>query len=410
MNDIAAGLARLRIGKGPWGDMLQGPSPWSKARASFRTDVLIVGAGITGSLMAQHLASQGKSVALVDRLAPGQGSTAASTAMLQWEIDTSLVELSGLYGFEKAAGIYRQSFAAVQGLGKLVDALGIDCDYSMRSAVMLAADGDSEADIEEEFAARQAADFPCVLLPRARLIDAYGIDRAAAIVSAQASEADPLKLANALLRLALKDGARLLQDEVIAYDFDARRARVGLASGIEIEAGHLILATGYAMPPFVDAKVHRMSASWAAVTPQGTALGFWRDRSLIWEDDTPYLYARTTADDRILVGGEDEAIDDPIQRDAVAPEKAAKMHAKLEKMWGLKLAAFETVWSAAFSETEDGMPLIGPVPGCPNAYAAYGYGGNGITYSFLASRMIAEMIAGRRQPWFESFAIDRPCP
>ena len=54
--------------------------------------------------------------------------------------------------------------------------------------------------------------------------------------------------------------------------------------------------------------------------------------------------------------------------------------------------------------------LIGRVPGHPRIHAAFGYGGNGITYSYLASRMIAASIAGNDQPWFDDFAIDRDAP
>jgi 2-polyprenyl-6-methoxyphenol hydroxylase-like FAD-dependent oxidoreductase len=51
---------------------------------------LIVGGGITGSLVAERLTRQGLDVVIVDREMPGRGSTAASTAMLLWEIDRSL--------------------------------------------------------------------------------------------------------------------------------------------------------------------------------------------------------------------------------------------------------------------------------------------------------------------------------
>jgi glycine/D-amino acid oxidase-like deaminating enzyme len=43
-------------------------------------------------------------------------------------------------------------------------------------------------------------------------------------------------------------------------------------------------------------------------------------------------------------------------------------------------------------------------------YAAYGYGGNGITFSFLAARMLARMIDGRNEEWDEIVALDRPRP
>ena len=41
------------------------------------------------------------------------------------------------------------------------------------------------------------------------------------------------------------------------------------------------------------------------------------------------------------------------------------------------------------------------------ASAAYGYGGNGITFSYLASRMIGRLIDGQRLALFDHFALDR---
>ena len=83
---------------------------------NLRCDALIVGAGITGSLVAERLTRQGLNVVIVDREFPGHGSTAASTSMLLWEIDQPLWQLSEVYGFERAARAYRASFDAVAGL------------------------------------------------------------------------------------------------------------------------------------------------------------------------------------------------------------------------------------------------------------------------------------------------------
>ena len=55
----------------------------------------------------------------------------------------------------------------------------------------------------------------------------------------------------------------------------------------------------------------------------------------------------------------------------------------------------------------DGLPLIGPVPGAKGVYAAYGYGGNGITFSFLAAHLIGDLIAGKTSPLLDDFALDR---
>jgi glycine/D-amino acid oxidase-like deaminating enzyme len=408
VDGAAPSTARLRSGHGPWA--MGGEPGWDRMRESIRTDIAIVGAGITGSLLAQHLTAMGREVVVIDRLVPGQGSTAASTAMLQWEIDRSLSELADAYGFEKAALAYRHSVAAVTGLGALVAETGVACDWRPRHAILLTAAGDDSKALAPEFEARQRARLPGEFIEGAAVPERLGLHRSGAIVSPGAAEADPVKLSHGMLTLAKQSGARLIRDEVAHYDVSPQRATLGLASGLEVEAAHLVLATGYTLPAFVHAPAHKRSASWAAVTRPGVPLGYWQTRSLIWEDDEPYLYLRTTADDRILIGGEDERIDDPAEREALGPQKAARMHAKLEALWGMTLPPFESVWSAAFGETSDGLPLIGPVPGCAHVLAAYGYGGNGITYSYLASRMIGALLSGERRDWFEMFAIDRAGP
>ena len=89
------------------------------------------------------------------------------------------------------------------------------------------------------------------------------------------------------------------------------------------------------------------------------------------------------------------------------PAKANIIRAKLATLCPAANAQADYVWSGTFGETEDGLPLIGAVPGRDRVFAAYGYGGNGITFSFLASRLIARLIAGRRERWHDDFAIDR---
>ena len=78
--------ADLRGGCSPWYAAARHP-PRPELRESTKCDALIVGAGITGSLVAERLTRQGLDVVIVDRERPGRGSTAASTSMLLWEID-----------------------------------------------------------------------------------------------------------------------------------------------------------------------------------------------------------------------------------------------------------------------------------------------------------------------------------
>lgn len=114
----------LRGGASPWFNRT-GPIRRAPLTENLRCDALIVGCGITGALMAERLTRQGLDVILIDRELPGRGSTAASTAMLLWEIDRSLVQLTHIYGFERASRAYHASLQAVGGLTGLVRDLGI---------------------------------------------------------------------------------------------------------------------------------------------------------------------------------------------------------------------------------------------------------------------------------------------
>jgi glycine/D-amino acid oxidase-like deaminating enzyme len=80
---------------------------------------------------------------------------------------------------------------------------------------------------------------------------------------------------------------------------------------------------------------------------------------------------------------------------------------KLAALWPAADTDIEFRWAGTFDTTRDGLPLIGPVPGANGIYTAYGYGGNGITFSFLAARLIGDLIAGSSSPLLSDFALDR---
>lgn len=397
--------ADLSGGRSPW--FATSPHPSRRdVRENLSCDALIVGAGITGSLVAERLTRQGLDVIIVDRALPGRGSTAASTSMLLWEIDRPLRELSELYGFERASSAYRASLDAVAGLKSLVWRLGIACDMRDKNSLYLAAE-ESCNSLLEEHRCRARAGLPGDFLDHAALLDRFGFARAGAIVSPGAADADPIKLAHGLLRTSLARGARLFEADAVAFDGAGRAVNVGLANDREIEARSVILATGYVMPDIVCSGVHAVSSSWAIATrPQPQNI--WHDDTLIWEDADDYLYAQTTLAGRIIIGGEDSTdIVEPEARDRLIPEKSRVLAERLAALWPAAEPDIEFRWAGTFDTTHDGLPLIGPVPGAKGVYAAYGYGGNGITFSFLAARLIGDLIAGKSSPLLRDFAIDR---
>jgi glycine/D-amino acid oxidase-like deaminating enzyme len=326
--------------------------------------------------------------------------------MLLWEIDRSLTQLTEAYGFERASRAYQASLRAVSGLKSLVTELGLPCDMREKDSLYLAA-GATARELIEEHALRRRANLPGAFLDHAMLLENFGIARAGAIVSPGAADADPMQLAHGLLTVAVSRGARLFEAEALAFDAASRAVGVQLQDGRQIEARHVVLATGYVMPKIIHSTIQTVSSSWAIATaPQPQNI--WKGGVLIWEDSKDYLYARTTVSGRIIIGGEDSGeIVEPEARDALIPEKSRILTEKLSVLWPPANAEIAFRWAGTFDTTSDGLPLIGPVPGNKGIYAAYGYGGNGITFSYLAAQLIGGLIEGSTSPLIDDFALDR---
>jgi glycine/D-amino acid oxidase-like deaminating enzyme len=401
--------SQLVNGRSLWGRTTARPI-YAPLRQSLSFDVAIVGGGITGALAAEHLTARGLSVCVIDRETPGLGSTAASTAMLQWETDTQLSELSLFYGFERAAAIYRRSAVAVSGLAKLIDRLNIICKYRPRSSLYLTNSPGGARELLQELELRHRAGLPGEYLSHPYLMTEFEIERDGGIFSPGSAEVDPLLLTWGLLEVAMKRGARLVSASATKLHCEGKRVTVETDGSYAIEAGHVVLATGYSMPGIDMPALHRATSSWAMATVPQDRARLWRERALIWEDSHPYLYARTTADNRIVIGGEDDETTDPQAREAKTPEKIATLREKLKLLWTQADTRVDYAWSGTFGTTSDGLPLIGPVPDMPRVLAAYGYGGNGITFSFMAALMIGAMVTDTRRDWFDDFALDRPGP
>jgi glycine/D-amino acid oxidase-like deaminating enzyme len=397
--------ADLRGGRSPWFERIK-QRVRTEVTANLKCDALIVGGGITGSLIAERLTRQGLDVVIIDRELPGRGSTAASTSMLLWEIDRSLQELTDAYGFERASRAYQASLHAVSGLKSLVAELGLPCDMREKDSIYLAA-GSTAKELIEEHELRQRANLPGALLDHAMLLENFDIARAGAIVSPGAADADPMQLAHGLLKIAVSRGARLFEAEAVEIDAASRSVGVQLQNGHQIEARNVILATGYVMPKVIHSTIQTVSSSWAIATAAQPE-NIWNGGALIWEDSKDYLYARTTASGRIIIGGEDsDDVIEPDARDALIPKKSRILSERLAALWPQANSGIAFSWAGTFDTTSDGLPLIGPVPGKKSVYAAYGYGGNGITFSFLAAQLIGGLIAGETSPLLDDFALHR---
>ena len=403
------GLTRkrdLRDGNAVWRSYVVPKIVGARLRRSLKTEVVVVGAGISGAMISQALTEAGMPPLIVDRRrAALLGSTAASTALLQFELDTPLSKLSAAIGRRKAEKVWIASRDAVNELRTRSHRLGIEAHFKTRPSLYLAGNVLDARGLKREVAQRQRIGLASEYLDRKTLRHHFGIDRAAALLNHGNAEANPVELAAGYLRKALKGGAHLhAPHEIIDIQRNRGSTTLFTKDGIHIQARHVIFCTGYELVKIVPATNNEILSTWAIATrPQPQAI--WPQKALIWEASEPYLYLRATADGRVICGGEDEDCADTEKRDALTPQKTRRIEKKLHRLFPKLDARAVVSWTGSFGGSATGMPTIGAIPGYPKCYAVMGYGGNGITFSMLATRLITAAVLGKTLPESRLFAF-----
>ena len=397
----------LRTGRSIWQSRHCPRVPQSKLTRDIVCDALVVGAGISGALIAEMLSDAGLRVVVVDRRRALRGSTPASTSLVQYELDTPLVKLARRAGRERAERMWRRSRLAVDALRERSRQLGIHADQVNRDTLYLSGNVLDRAALRREADARRRAGFNTAFLEPREVQERIGVRGRSALLSYDNFAADPRRLASGFLRAAIARGARVYAPvEVTDIRATRRGVEAGTKDGPVIRCGSLVFATGYEMPKVVSAKTHRIFSTWAIATlPQPRAL--WPTHCFLWEASDPYLYMRVSPDNRVICGGEDEEFSDETARDALLIRKKVAIERKLKRLFPRLDTRAAFAWCGSFGISTTGMPTIGAIPGLPNCYVAMGYGGNGITFSMIAAQMLRGMITGIGDPDIDLVSLPR---
>jgi glycine/D-amino acid oxidase-like deaminating enzyme len=400
----------LRRGRSIWMPRNDRGTRYRALRGQHETDIAIVGAGMTGAMIAARFAEAGVRITVVDAARAGHGSTSASTALLLQEPDYSLAALGRIYTPARARRLWQLSHQTTREFIEIIRRFKIRCDLKSRDSIYYTLD--RHGGLRRDCRQRHRAGFAGQLLDADPMRTVTGIAQATGILTTGNARLNPVKACQGLLKAATRNGARVFERS------EVRRVR-SVGGGVRlycpngtIDAKQVVIATGYATKYFRPlAGSFRMRRTYVVATDRINArvrrrLGL--NDVMLWDTQRPYHYVRWTDDGRLLLGGEDRPVKPGVSRGS----QFAKATQELRQYFDTVLPPLQDVgisgaWEGLFAMTPDGLPYIGPHRRYPGHTFALGYGGNGMSFAALAARILLEQWNGIESADHELFAFNR---
>ena len=400
---------KLRSGEAYW--LLKNGiiNSYPSLRENISCDVLVVGGGITGSLIAFQLSGEGYKVVLIDKRDVSLGSTCATTALLQYEIDEPLYRLIGIVGKEAAADSYKEGIVSIKKLEKLVNRMGMDCGFENKDSCYVAHNSKSMEWLSKEFESRLSMGIQVKWLTELQLWDSYAVNGMGAILSRSGASVDSYRLAHNLMAYAKRHFGLEIYDhtEVINVEYDARKNYIYTDDSFLITADSVVYATGYETKELLNDKIVELNSTYACASEPLAELPGHLSNTIFWDTQDPYLYVRSTADKRIIVGGADEPFENAKKRDSIIEKKGCALIEMFNELMPTVNVIPDFCWAGTYGVTKDALPYIGSHPDFPRSYFVLGFGGNGITFSIMGMKIISDALSGRSNKFLEYFKFKR---
>lgn len=370
---------------------------FSSLAEPIQCEVAIIGGGITGALVAHDLARHGVEVVVLDREELGLGSTAASTGLLQYEIDEPLHRLIGKVGEEHAVYAYKRGLRAVDEIEALLADLPSSCGFLRRNTLCLASSEEDLADLRPEYDCRRHFGFEVSYLQSSQLKDLSGFHAHAAVHSTGDAEIDPYQFTQALLAGGQSQGARYFSNtEISSLESSPTEITLKSREGVTVRAKTAMLCTGYLARELLKQAPGDLNSTYVVATQNAPESSLWPGGFLVWETARPYFYARQTSQGCLIQGGGDTEGPFDHRDPEILVKKASQILKRFAQVYPGASPNPDYIWGGTFAETKDGLPYIGKAPGHDRLYAALGYGGNGITFGVIAAKLLTDLYFGKK--------------
>jgi glycine/D-amino acid oxidase-like deaminating enzyme len=407
-----------KYGQSPWVDAFpQSRRPsYPRHRGPLKTDVVIVGGGLTGCTTAYLCAVAGVKVALVEAGQVGQGSSGSSLGWIADDPGVGFLNIEKAVGRRAARHVWKSWHRAALDFGSLLRRLKLKCDLEPHGSLFLASTPEEMAALKREHKARRDGGLNAAILPARVIAGEVAMTPAGAIKSRDGFTLDPYRATLGLAAEAVKRGAMVFERSAARrITFSRKWVDVHTAGGV-IRADHVIVATGIPTPLFKALVRHFwLRSAFLALTAPVPAkvrhqLGA---RSVVVRDSSvPAHVIRWLDDERLLVSGADgetppERVREKLLEKLVVQRTGQLMY-ELSTMYpDISGILPSHGWEAAYARTADGLPYIGPHRNYPRHLFAFGDSSPSVTSAYLAARMLLRQILDESDLADEALGFNR---
>ena len=401
----------LQSGKYYWPTTFPDAPSYPALEEDISCDVLIIGGGSSGAQCAYYLANANLDVIVIEKSTIGSGSTSANTALLQYSGEKMFTELINTFGADYLTRHLQLLKEAIDEIELASKKVTINCEFNRRDTLYAASCAEDVEKLKKEYEFLKKHNCELTFLTKSEIEEKYPFSRDAAIYSYNDADINPFRFTHALLDYAARKGIRVYEHTEMNghhYDKELEKMIVSTKNGCSIQARHVIFAAGYEGLEIKKEKKASFVSTFTVTTNRVANLSDWYNRTLIWETARPYIYMRTTEDNRIIIGGLDDNTNYPDDRDSKLIHKKNKLIEELNKRFPTINAQAEFYLTAFYGGIVDGIPIIGKYEEYPNCYFLFAFGDNGTVYSQLLSKIIVKEIVEGVCPDVSLYLQDRP--
>lgn len=369
----------------------------SEERSPIRADVVVIGAGIAGASIAYWLAKSGVDVALVDRGAVASGASGRNAGFVTCGSVEHYSRQVARHGEAVAHELWAMAEDNLRLIRDELVAGGVECGFRQRGTYSLA--GTEHELVELQQSAKLMADKGIRVsmvteADVARDLGARGFTGGA--LYHDDGEVHPVQLVRGI---AEKSGARVFpHSEVHRIEVPNASEVVVHAAEQRFEASALVLATnGYShlLDPYFRERIFPTRGQIIVTEPVAPFLDAPCYANFVLD------YFRQLDDGRVLIGGFRQLAKET--EVGVADEPNEDIHAALEAFLARHFECLEGVrlthrWAGIMGFSVDGTPMIGSLPGRPNAYFCAGFTAHGIGMGFRAGQLTADLMLEGKSP------------